>query len=128
MIYHIQTEAQKKRTPTSTYEFGAHLVSTQKLTIGGISYTQAQILQLLPSGSLHKGGVGNDLSQFIAAALNVIAGAQQTLLVNFIIATINADLTGVNLFSPPPLNIPSKAAADLVKYGDALDAYNSATG
>jgi hypothetical protein len=25
MVYHIQTEAQKKRTPTSTYEFGAHL-------------------------------------------------------------------------------------------------------
>lgn len=25
MIYNIQTEAQKKRTPTSTYEFGAHL-------------------------------------------------------------------------------------------------------
>jgi hypothetical protein len=27
MVYHIQTEAQKKRTPTSTYEFGAHLWS-----------------------------------------------------------------------------------------------------
>jgi hypothetical protein len=105
-------------------------VSTGKLSIGAQTYTQDQILELLPSGSLHTGGVENDLSQFIAAALNVIAGGQQTLQINFILGTIAADLSGTNLFVPSATapNIPAQAAADLVKYGDALDAYNSATG
>jgi hypothetical protein len=104
--------------------------STGKLSIGAQTYTQAQILELLPSGSLHTGGVENDLSQFIAAALNVIAGAQQTLKINFILGTIAADLSGTNLFVPAATapNIPAQAAADLAKYGGALDAYNSATG
>jgi len=35
--------------------------SAKTLTIGGTTYTQAQILELLPSGSLHSGGVENDL-------------------------------------------------------------------
>jgi hypothetical protein len=100
------------------------------LSIGAQTYTQAQILDLLPSGALHTGGVENDLSQFIAAALNVIAGAQQTLQINSIIGTIAADLSGTNLFVPSATapNIPAKAAADLAKYGDSLDGYNSATG
>jgi hypothetical protein len=106
--------------------------STKLLTIGtgagAETYTQAQILQLLPSGSLHTGGVENDLSQFIAAALNLIAGAQHTATIDGIIATIVADLSGHNLFSPPPLTIPTQAATDLAKFGDALDAYNSAKG
>ena len=104
--------------------------TAKTLSIGAQTYTQAQILELLPSGSLHTGGVENDLSQFIAAALNVIAGAQQTLQINFIIGTIAADLSGTNLFVPAATapNIPAQAAADLANYGSALDAYNSATG
>jgi hypothetical protein len=104
---------------------------TQKLSIGAQTYTQDQILELLPSGSLHTGGVENDLSQFIAAALNVIAGGQQTLQINFIIGTIAADLSGTNLFVPSATapNIPAgKATADLLQFGGALDSYNSATG
>jgi hypothetical protein len=103
-------------------------VSAQTLTIGAQTYTQNQILQLLPSGSLHSGGVENDLSQFIAAALNVIAGAQHSLAIDAIIGTIASDLSGTNLFSPGPLNIPAQAATDLTNNGGALDAYNSAKG
>jgi len=106
--------------------------STKTLTIGtgagAETYTQDQILELLPSGSLHTGGVENDLSQFIAAALNLIAGAQHTATIDGIIATIVADLSGTNIFSPPPLNIPAQAQADLSANGDALNNYNSATG
>jgi hypothetical protein len=98
------------------------------LTIGVYTYTPNQILQLLPSGSLHTGGVENNLSQFIAAALNLIAGAQHTATIDGIIATIAGDLANTNLFLPAPLNIPAKAAADLNSFGAALDAYNSATG
>jgi hypothetical protein len=102
--------------------------SAKTLTIGGTTYTQAQILELLPSGSLHSGGVENDLSQFIAAALNIIAGAKHTSAIDAIIGTIASDLSGIDLFSPAPLNIPTQAAADLTLYGTALDNYNSAQG
>src|SRR4029077_18410163 len=46
------------------------------MIIGGITYTQAQLLAIMPSGSLHTGGYVNALSQFVAAVVNLAAGAQ----------------------------------------------------
>ena len=101
--------------------------TTKTLTFGaGPSYTQVQILELLPSGSLHTGGVENDLSQFIAAALNLIAGAQHTATIDGIISKIAADLAGTNIFfGAPPVNLTAQAVADLTANGTALDDYNS---
>jgi hypothetical protein len=117
---------------------GVTLALTPKITLtigagpGSETYSQAQILELLPSGSLHTGGVENDLSQFIAASLNLIAGAQHTAGIDSIISTIATDLTTTpptNLFSiAGQVNIPPQAAIDLAAFGGALDAYNSATG
>ena len=102
--------------------------TTKTLTFGaGPTYTQAQILELLPSGSLHTGGVENDLSQFIAASLNLIAGAKHTATIDGIVSTIAADLAGTNIFSPA-VNLTAQAQADLVANGSALDSYNSAVG
>ena len=102
--------------------------TTKTLTFGaGPTYSQAQILELLPSGSLHTGGVENDLSQFIAASLNLIAGAQHTATIDGIVSTIAADLAGTNIFSPA-VNLTAQAQADLAADGSALDSYNSAVG
>jgi hypothetical protein len=54
--------------------------STPKtMAIGGVTYTQAQLLLLMPSGSLHTSGLRQWLSQFIAGVLNLAAGAQDKL-------------------------------------------------
>jgi hypothetical protein len=99
--------------------------AAKTLTFGaGPTYTQAQILQLMPSGSLHTGGVENDLSQFIAAALNLIGGAQHNATIDGIVSTIAADLAGTNIFSPP-VNLTAQAVTDLNANGTALDDYNS---
>ena len=101
---------------------------TKTLTFGsGPTYTQAQILELMPSGSLHTGGVENDLSQFIAASLNLIAGAKHTATIDTIVSTIAADLAGTNIFNNP-VNLTAQAKADLAANGSALDSYNSAIG
>ena len=99
------------------------------LTIGGAAYNQTDILQVLPGGALHSGNVANALSQFIAAALNLIAGAQHNATIDGIVATINNELTGplfgVNGKGQPILN---QLPANLTGFLNDLDAYNSAVG
>lgn len=115
-------------TISGTVDGVTYNASTKMLTFGaGPSYTQKQILELLPSGSLHTGGVENDLSQFIAASLNLLADAQHTATIDGIVSTIAADLAGTNIFSPA-VNLTAQAKADLAAYGSALDSYNSAVG
>ena len=104
------------------------------MTIGGITYTQSQLLALLPSGDLHPGDFANSLSQFIAAVLNVAAGAKLTLSGADAIAAVNTALKGVNIFCPVGTSdsicstIPSSVTATVESYEPALDNYNSAVG
>jgi hypothetical protein len=85
----------------------------------------------MPSGSLHPGDYANSLSQFIAAILNIAAGAQQTVAGNAaILADFNA-LKNFNIFATPPTSLAT-APASIVNTVEAnepaLDAYNSAVG
>ena len=101
--------------------------STQTLTIGGISYSQSELLNILPSGSLHTGGYVNALSQFIAAALNLIAGGKHSTIDSTIIAINNA-LIGVTFTNGTSLSVPSNIQTLLNNSETALNNYNSAVG
>jgi hypothetical protein len=103
------------------------------MVIGSKSYTQAQLLLLMPSGGLHSGAFANSLSQFIAAVLNVAAGAQVTPAANAAITGVNAALlaSGLNIFGPGPSinsNFSAATRALVESYETALDNYNSAVG
>lgn len=102
------------------------------MVIGGITYTQDQLLALMPSGSLHTGGYVNALSQFIAAVLNLAAGAQHTATIDTTIFAINMDLAGIPFVigtSPVQLApISANLKATLASFETALDNYNSAVG
>jgi hypothetical protein len=105
------------------------------MVIGGITYTQGQLLALLPSGSLHTGGYVNALSQFIAAVLNLTAGAQASS-IDATVSAINQDLTGITFVSgsgtalDPYVLVPISASlqATLEGFENTLDNYNSAVG
>jgi hypothetical protein len=107
--------------------------TNHSMVIGGITYTQGQLLALLPSGSLHTGGYVNALSQFIAAVLNLAAGAQHAG-IDTTITTINTDLTGHIFVSgtgttlDPYVLVPISASLQTTLEGfeDTLDGYNSA--
>jgi hypothetical protein len=109
--------------------------ATKSITIGGISYTQGQLLALLPSGSLHTGGYVNALSQFIAAVLNLVSGAQHAS-IDATVSTINTDLTGVTFVTgsgtalDPYVLAPISASlqATLSGFENTLNNYNSAAG
>ena len=89
----------------------------------------------MPSGSLHTGGYVNALSQFIAAVLNLSAGAQNGS-IDTTISTINAHLVGVTFVSgggtstDPYVLVPISASLQntLTSFEQALDNYNSAVG
>ena len=106
--------------------------ATTNMVIGGVTYTQGQILALMPSGSLHTGGYVNALSQFIAAVLNLTAGAQHTATIDTTIFAINMDLGGIPFVigtSPVQLApISASLKATLASFETALDNYNSAMG
>ena len=98
------------------------------MVIGGITYTQSQLLSILPSGSLHTGGYVNALSQFIAAVLNLAAGAQHGS-IDSTISAINTDLTGVHFIVGTSLgSVPPAVQAALNGFEGTLDNYNSAVG
>jgi hypothetical protein len=105
------------------------------MVIGGTTYTEGQLLALLPSGSLHTGGYVNALSQFIAAVLNLSAGAKNGS-VDTTVSTINTDLTGVTFVSGdgsaqhPYKLVPISVSLQntLTGFTQDLDNYNSAVG
>lgn len=109
--------------------------ATKSITIGGVTYTQGQLLALLPSGSLHTGGYVNALSQFIATVLNLVSGAQHAGIDSTVLA-INTDLMGVTFVSgsgtaldPYVLSpISTGLQATLVGFENTLNDYNSAVG
>jgi len=103
------------------------------MVIGNETYTQAQLLALLPNGSLHTGGYVNALSQFIAAVINLAAGAQTGSpdLIDTAITTMNNDLNGIVFVTgnPPQLvSISSSLQTTLAGFTITLDNYNSAVG
>jgi hypothetical protein len=98
------------------------------MVIGGIKYTQSQLLLIMPSGALHTGGYVNALSQFVAAVLNLAVGAQ-TDNIDSTISAINADLAGIPFITGTSLApISSSLKATLASFETALDSYNSAVG
>jgi hypothetical protein len=105
------------------------------MVIGGVTYTQGQLLALLPSGSLHTGGYVNALSQFIAAVLNLSSGAKNGT-VDTTVSTINTDLTGITFVTgtgtaaDPYKLVPISASLQntLTGFTQDLDNYNSAVG
>ncbi len=105
------------------------------MVIGNITYTQGQLLALLPSGSLHTGGYVNALSQFIAAVLNLTSGAKHAS-IDTTVSTINTDLVGIRFVTGdgtalhPYVLAPISASlkATLAGFETTLDNYNSAVG
>jgi hypothetical protein len=98
------------------------------MVIGGIKYTQSQLLLILPSGALHTGGYVNALSQFVAAVLNLAAGAQ-TDSIDSTISAINTDLAGIPFITGTSLApISASLQATLASFETTLDNYNSAVG
>ena len=98
------------------------------MVIGGIKYTQSQLLLIMPSGALHTGGYVNALSQFVAAVLNLAAGAQ-TDSIDSTISAINNDLAGIPFINGTSLApISSSLQTTLASFETALDNYNSAVG
>jgi hypothetical protein len=99
------------------------------MVIGGIKYSQAQLLQLMPSGGLHSGNYANSLSQLIAAVLNIAAGAQHAAGVDAVIAEDNSALFGVQIFCGSGLcTVPAPVVTIVENNEPALDNYNSAVG
>jgi hypothetical protein len=98
--------------------------TTHSMTIGGTTYTQAQLLTIMPTGG--NAGVGNGFviggSQLVAAVLNIANGAAHSGTVDAAIAQMNTLLTGQNLLGPTPSNPLNNQLKTL---GGILDAYNS---
>ncbi len=106
--------------------------TAQTMTIGGITYTTAQLLLFLPTGQPPSGGNGYIIggSQLIAAVLNMAAGAQQTTASLNAISDMNTALTGINMICGSAIcGTPSDPLNTLLKNdGGTLDSYNNATG
>jgi hypothetical protein len=102
------------------------------MVIGGIMYTEAELLQVMPSGGLHSGNYANSLSELIAAVLNIAAGAQHTTSADNAIASDNTALTGVPIFCGATHNTLCSVSHTVVSAVEAnltaLDNYNSALG
>jgi hypothetical protein len=102
------------------------------MVIGGKTYTQTELLQVMPSGGLHSGNYANSLSQLIAAVLNIAAGAQHTIGAFNAIASDNGWLNGVQIFCGASLNtlcsVPATVVSGVEANLTALDNYNSALG
>jgi hypothetical protein len=98
------------------------------MTIGGITYSQADLLSFLPTGSRSQAG-GNGFriggSQLIAAILNIANGSPDTASLDATISAMNTELTGHDLRGAKPSN---PLNADLVNFGPTLDAYNGSAG
>jgi hypothetical protein len=102
----------------------------QSITIGSFSYSQTELLQLLPSGSLHPGNYGNSLSEFIAAILNIVAGGKQTVAGDAAIVSDFNALQNFNIFAMPTslASAPASIVNTVEANQPALDDYNSAVG
>jgi hypothetical protein len=101
------------------------------MVIGGITYSQAELLQLMPSGSLHSGNYANSLSQLIAAVLNIAAGAQHSASVDAVVTQDNTALNAVPIFcggGATLCSVPAAVASVVQGNLNALDDYNSALG
>jgi hypothetical protein len=106
--------------------------ANQSMKIGTTTYTQAELLQVMPSGTLHPGDYGNSLSQFIAAVLNIAAGAQHTAAGDAAISSDATALAGVSIFCGSKDNslcsVSSTVVSTVEGNESALDDYNSAVG
>ena len=94
------------------------------MTIGGITYSQADLLSFLATGGRAQAG-GNGFriggSQLIAAILNIANGISHSASLDATIAAMNTELTGHDLRGSKP----SKSLnADLIDFGSTLDAFN----
>jgi hypothetical protein len=92
------------------------------LTIGGINYTQAQLLQVYNTAP--KGDAVLILAdQLITAELNYANGAPKT--VTSVISDADGDLTSINLLSHVAVDASSVLGQDMVGDGSTLDTYNN---
>ncbi len=102
--------------------------ATGSMTIGGITYSQADVLSFLPTGSRAPAG-GNGFriggSQLIAAILNIANGSPHTASLDATISAMNTELMGQDLRGATP---PNPLNSDLIAFGSTLDAYNSSAG
>jgi hypothetical protein len=97
------------------------------MTIGGITYTQAQLLTIMPSGALHSGAYANTISQLVAAVLNLSAGGADNATIDGAVSALNTLFTGVNIFCGSGLCAQTpQFKAQVDAYESILDGYNSA--
>ena len=94
------------------------------MTIGGITYSQTDLLSFLATGGRSPAG-GNGFriggSQLIAAVLNIANGVSHSASLDATITAMNTELTGHDLRGSKPSN---PLNADLINFGATLDAYN----
>lgn len=93
------------------------------LTIGGSTYTEAQLLAILATPV--RGNAALILSdQLIAALLDIFSGSTPTA-VEVTISDAQSLLAGVNLLSPAAVKPSSSSGQSMISDADVLDAYNS---
>jgi hypothetical protein len=103
--------------------------ATHSMVIGGITYSQSQLLLIMPSGDLHTGGYVNALSQLVAAVLNLAAGAQHNATIDAAILSMSTALFGHPFITGTSLApISPSLQATLAGFESTLDNFNSAVG
>jgi hypothetical protein len=108
---------------------GTGSASTTMITIGGIAYTESQLLTVMETST-----GGNALlilaDQLIAAVLNVVNGAAHSANTDSIIADANSLLTNYNLYTAatkgsPYVKTTTILGAKMVKDATYLDGYDN---
>jgi hypothetical protein len=108
---------------------GTGSASTTMITLGGMAYTESQLLTVLQANT-----GGNALlilaDQLIAAVLNVASGAAHSAKTDSTIADANSLLTNYNLYTAatkksPTVNTSSTLGAKMVKDANYLAGYDN---
>jgi hypothetical protein len=95
------------------------------ITIGGITYTESQLLQVLQMST------GGDAvliltDQLIAAELNILSGAPHSATTDATIAQSNSLLAGINLLTHTAVKGTTTLGSQMIADAGYLEKYNNA--
>jgi hypothetical protein len=95
------------------------------LTIGGMVYTEAQLITVLKTPPKGGDAVLILAHQLIAAELNVANGAAESAMTAMVIANADSLLSGINLLNHTKVSSSSPLGILMVADADYLDSYNN---
>lgn len=107
-----------------------HSILTAPLTIGGVSYTNAQLVTILNTAPQGGNAALILMHQLIAAVANEAAGAQHTAAADAAISQAEGLIAAnsLNFNSPTFVDSNSTLGAQMIALANILDNYNSAVG